>query len=248
MPGWLPGCFDLPHSAPNTFWRYGLRVKKCEDLPASVAKYRGEFRQTIGPRYLGWAHFAFTTLACLGVIGFAISRVHQPSWRELLVIPAGFLLSNLAEYLGHKGPMHHPRKGLRLVHARHTLQHHHFFTQDAMACEDSRDFKIMLFPPVLLLFFFGGIAAPLGFLFFVLFTANAGWLFVATGVGYYLTYEWLHFAYHLPADSAVGRLRVIRVLRQHHAAHHDLARMGRHNFNITFPIFDAVFGTTWKER
>lgn len=226
-------------------------MKKCEpdlDREGPCATYRAEFRQTIGPRYVGWAHFAFTTLACLGVIGFASSRVHQPSWLELLVVPAGFLIANLAEYLGHKGPMHHPRRGLRLIHTRHTVQHHHFFTRQAMACESPRDFKIMLFPPALLLFFFGGIAAPLGLLFFLVISPNAGWLFAATGVGYYLTYEWLHFAYHLPESSFVGRLRVVRVLRAHHAAHHDLALMGRYNFNITFPIFDAVFGTTFKEQ
>ncbi|MFL5319893.1 MAG: fatty acid hydroxylase family protein, partial [Myxococcaceae bacterium] len=77
---------------------------------------------------------------------------------------------------------------------------------------------------------------------------NAGWLFAATGVGYYLTYEWFHFAYHLPENSAVGRIGLVRVLRKHHADHHDLTRMGRYNFNITFPIFDSVFGTTWKDE
>ena len=28
--------------------------------------------------------------------------------------------------------------------------------------------------------------------------------------------------------------------------HHDLRRMGRFNFNITFPLCDWLFGTVWK--
>ena len=240
-----PGIKYEGQDARRSFWRYFSYVKKCEH-EASVQTFREEFRQDIGRRYVGWGHFAFTTLTCVAVIAFALSRVRSPSWLELLVVPAGFLIANLVEYLGHKGPMHHPRKGLRLIHTRHTVQHHHFFTRGSMSCEIPRDFKIMLFPPSLLLFFFGGIAAPLGLLFYLALSPNSGWLFAATGVGYYLTYEWLHFAYHLPDDSVVGRLRLVRVLRAHHAHHHDLALMGRYNFNITFPIFDAVFGTTYR--
>lgn len=230
------------------FWRYSAVMKKCEGVPATVEAFRSGFRRTIGDGYRGRAHFAFTTFASISVIAFALSQVRSATWREWLVLPIGFLVANLAEYLGHKGPMHHPVKRLRIIHTRHTVQHHHFFTHDAMECESPRDFKIMLFPPALLIFFFVGIAAPVAAAFFLVISANAGWIFLATGVGYYLTYEWLHFAYHLPAESTVGRLGLVRVLRQHHATHHDLTKMGRWNFNITFPIFDAVFGTTWKDQ
>ena len=39
---------------------------------------------------------------------------------------------------------------------------------------------------------------------------------------------------------------MVRVLRRHHQAHHDLGLMQRWNFNITFPICDAVFGTLYR--
>ena len=38
----------------------------------------------------------------------------------------------------------------------------------------------------------------------------------------------------------------VATLRRHHAAHHDPARMTRWNFNITFPIADAIVGTTFR--
>jgi hypothetical protein len=216
---------------------------------ATTAAYRARYRaENIGRWYSGWVHFAFTNAFSLGVIGFAISRVSQPSWKELLVIPIGFLIANVAEYFGHRGPMHYPQRGLGIIFRRHTIEHHHFFTHDLMSYESSRDFKMVLFPPVMLLFFLGGIATPIALLLFALFSANAGWIFVAVGVGYYLTYEWLHFAYHLPKDTFIGRLRVIQVLRRHHRAHHNLGLMGRWNFNITFPICDRLFGTTYRNE
>jgi hypothetical protein len=214
----------------------------------SAANYRSEYRaKQIGRWYSGWAHLAFTSLSSLAVITFAITRVRLPTWPELLVVPIGFLVANAAEYFGHKGPMHHRRPLLGIIFRRHGVEHHQFFTDRDMAYETSRDFKMVLFPPVMLLFFLGGMATPIALALFLLFSSNAGWLFVATGMGYFLTYEWLHFAYHFPQDSWLGRMRIVRVLRQHHATHHNPALMTRWNFNITFPICDRLFGTTFSE-
>ncbi|HET9449762.1 MAG TPA: sterol desaturase family protein [Aggregicoccus sp.] len=217
-------------------------------LPPSVASFRADYRARMGPRYRGALHLAFTSLASLGVIAFALTRLHQVRPWEWLLVPLTFVIANAAEYFGHRGPMHRPARGLRLIYRRHTLEHHHFFTHEAMAYESRRDFKMVLFPPVLLLFFLGGIATPLGVLLFLGVSHDAGWLFVATAMGYFLTYEWLHFAYHLPAQHPLARSRLMRALRRHHTVHHDLRRMGQHNFNISFPLFDRVMGTTWRER
>ena len=67
-------------------------------------------------------------------------------------------------------------------------------------------------------------------------------------MAYFLTYELLHLAYHLPPQSAVGRLPGMASLRRHHTAHHDQQLMSSHNFNITFPIGDLVFGTIHVEQ
>ena len=217
-------------------------------VPESVARFREAHRpRAIGPRYQGWAHLSFTSFGSLAVILLAASRVRAPSWAELLMIPAAFFIANLAEYHGHKGPMHRKVAGLGLIFRRHAQEHHHFFTHEAMSFESTRDFKMVLFPPILLLFFLGGLAVPIGTAAYFLLSPNCGWLFVATGMAYFLSYEWLHFSYHLPEDHWLSRTRVVAHLRRHHTHHHDLALMGRWNFNITFPICDAVMGTTYRK-
>ena len=215
-------------------------------LPKEVLAYRENYRaREIGPHYRGWLHFAFTSVGSLTVIAVGIANVKGPTALDLLTVPATFLFANFAEYFGHKGPMHHAYG--RLLFQRHTREHHHFFTHEAMAYESSRDFKMVLFPPVMLFFFLGVIAAPIAGVLFAVATHNVAWLFVTTAMSYFLTYEWLHFAYHLGEDSALGRLpifsAIFRVLRRHHETHHDKAKMSRFNFNITFPIADVIFRT-----
>jgi hypothetical protein len=214
---------------------------------ASVLAFRNEYRQSsVGPRYRGWLHFAFTTLSALSIIVFAAAHVHAVRPAEWMVLPLAFLFANAGEYFGHKGPMHRPARGLTLLFQRHTREHHHFFTSEAMDYESSRDFKMVLFPPSMILFFLGLLAAPVAALLFAVVSANTGWLFVTVAMGYFLTYEWLHFAYHLHPLSWVGRLPLMGALRSHHTRHHDLSLMGKYNFNITFPICDWIFGTAWK--
>lgn len=217
-------------------------------IPVSVQRFREEYRaQHIGPRYRGWAHFAFTSLGSLTVIATSIALIHDPSPWELVTVPATFLFANLVEYLGHRGPMHRRRRGLGLLHRRHTLQHHRFYTRDAMLCESTRDFQMILFPPVMLLFFLGGVAMPVALLLDWLSTANVALLFTATAMGYFLTYELLHLGYHVGDRSLLGRLPFMSRLRHHHLVHHDPALMSACNFNITFPICDRVFGTSHRD-
>jgi hypothetical protein len=220
-----------------------------DSLPPHVQKFRADYRaRAYGPYYHGWAHFAFTSAGSLAVIVFSLSQLSGVTPRSLLTIPATFLLANLMEYMGHRGPMHGPRAGLRRLYQRHTLEHHRFFTHESMTYESSRDFKMVLFPPVMLLFFLGALATPLGALFFLLFSRSTGWLFVTTAMAYFLSYEWLHFCYHLPEEHWASRLPFMPALRRHHTAHHDLSLMGKWNFNITFPICDWLFGTAYRGR
>jgi len=216
-------------------------------IPEKVATFRAEFREKyISPRYSGVAHFLFTSTVSLAVVVFCAATVHTPRWWELLTVPATFLFANFVEYRAHRGVMHHRTPPFQLVFERHTPSHHGFYTHEAMAAESPRDYYMVLFPPVLILFFFGLFALPVGLLLAWLTTANVARLFVATAVGYFLTYEWLHFAYHQPADGFIGRRWLVRRLRAHHTLHHDVERMQKWNFNITFPICDALFGTTHR--
>ena len=79
-----------------------------------------------------------------------------------------------------------------------------------------------------------------------LLSRSCGLLFVATSLLFFLMYEWLHLAYHIPADTWLGRNPLIAKLRARHQLHHDPRLMKRWNFNITVPLFDWLHGTLWS--
>lgn len=216
-------------------------------VSAQVAAFRRTYRRdAIGTRYRPIVHLSFTFGMGLGVIGYAIASLEQVGALEWLTVPVTFLYANLSEYFGHRGPMHHPLRGLGIVYRRHAGQHHRFFTDRDMALEETRDLKAVLFPAVMIGFFLVAFALPAGLLLGWLTTPNVAWLFVATAVGYFLNYEFLHLAYHLPEGSLPARGSWLRRLRRLHQAHHDPRLMARYNFNITYPIGDALFGTRWR--
>lgn len=213
-------------------------------LPDKVAAFRERHRtRNIGPHYNGWLHLASTSIGSLVAIVIAIWQIDSPSAAELLGVPVFFLIANLGEYAGHRGPMHHRTAPLKILFERHAQQHHRYYTHDAMAATSHHDFQMVLFPPVMLVFFLGALATPIGLALGLLISPNVGWLFAATAISYFLTYEWLHWSYHQRDDSWLGRRWLVHVLRRHHTVHHDPERMTRANFNITFPIADVVFGT-----
>lgn len=214
-----------------------------------VAAFREQYRQEhVPPGYRGWRHLLFTFGIGGAAMIAAILQLEQVRPFEWLAIPLTFLYTNFAEYWGHRGPMHHLKRGLRLVYERHTKQHHRFFTDQHIELDGLRDLRAVLFPPVLMIFFFTAFALPVGLALAWIASPNVGWLFVATSLGYFLNYEFLHMAYHLPASHPVGRWPLIGRLKRLHQTHHDPRVMASCNFNITYPIFDAVFGTLHRPR
>ena len=199
----------------------------------SIARYRAKYRsEEIGRGYRGWLHFGFTSAVSIGVIVLSLSRLDGVSAAEWLTVPLVLLYANLVEYLGHRGPMHRPVRGLNR----------------AMAFDSSRDFKAVLFPPLMIVFFIGGFGLPLWILLYFLASANAAWLALATAVAYFLNYEWLHFAYHCDPQSRIGRLPGLATLRRLHLNHHDPRLMARYNFNITYPVGDWLFRTLYRPK
>ena len=213
-------------------------------IPATVQQARSAFRERrISPGYSGRLHLATTvSVSLLVAIGCAmmLDNVRVLEW---LTIPLTFLYANLSEYLGHRGPMHNRTRFLAAVFERHTIEHHAFFTDEAPCFESTRDYKAVLFPPILLFFFIGCFAVPVGALLYYLVSPNVCFLFVLTAILYFLNYELLHFAYHTDSESWLGRLPFINQLRQHHIIHHNKKLMTRCNFNISYPICDRLFGT-----
>jgi hypothetical protein len=210
----------------------------------SLAAARAKLRADVPSWYRGWAHFWFTTVWSLTVLVLAWRQVSEPTSAELAIVPIAFLVANLVEYLAHRYPMHHRTRGLTIFYDRHTVVHHNFYTHEAMAAESSRDFKMILFPANVAVAFVLGVGAPIAALFYWVVSPNAGWLFLGTALFYYLTYEWLHWSYHQPAGHWVRGVPGISILSRHHTLHHDPRQMTKLHFNITYPIFDWVFGTT----
>ncbi len=66
-------------------------------------------------------------------------------------------------------------------------------------------------------------------------------------LAYYFVYEWFHYVHHLRRDSWLGRRALVGWLRTQHMRHHELARMEKGNFNVSFPLWDWLLGTMLPE-
>ena len=214
------------------------------EVPPVVARFREKAREEIIPRrYVAWLHVLFSAGGSLGVIGGLCTLLHGVTPSQWLTIPLALLVANVAEYLGHRFPMHHPYPGLRRVFTRHAGQHHRFFTAAAMSYEGPRDVYMVLFPPVLQLFFFGALGLPLTLLVRAVAGPIPSLLFAVSITAYYLCYELLHFYYHLSPRPWLEALPLLPFLRRHHLLHHDPVHMQRWNFNLTIPLMDLLLGT-----
>ena len=205
-------------------------------------RQRDELAAAIPRHYRPDLYFGASNLVAVLAIVAAITQLNDVHAWQWLIVPCAFLFANWVEYRVHKGPMHHKRRPSQILFERHTRQHHVYFDEGHMSARNAREYYWVFFPwwaVGLVVVTAAVFALPLW-----LFVAhNLGLLFFAVGIAYYLVYEWLHLAYHLPPQSAIGRLAMVRVLRCLHTAHHDTALMTLQNFNITFPIFDWLSGT-----
>lgn len=192
--------------------------------------------------YSPYGHFAATTGIGLLVLVVSILRLSDVRWTDLLVVPAVVLFANFYEWYVHKTVLHRRFWPFGVVYEKHTPMHHMVYVEEDMAIRDVRELRLVLIPAAGVL----GIvlaAAPIAIGLAALWSAAAGWLFLLTTSLFMVSYEVLHLCYHAPADSFIGRRRIIAVLRAHHARHHDPRLMQRYNFNVTIPLFDWLMGT-----
>lgn len=214
------------------------------DTDARVRSFRAEYRASEIPSgYRGGVHFLITNTMVLTAVVLCVMQLDAVQFWEWWTIPITFLYANLSEYVGHRFVMHKLRPGFGLIFKRHTKQHHRFFTNTTMPVDSFRDFKAVLFPPILIGFFLGAFGTPIALLIGNFVSVNCAWLFAITGLLYFLNYEYLHSAYHLPNDHWIGRLPGLSGLRRLHETHHDQSIMTRCNFNITYPLCDWLFRT-----
>jgi sterol desaturase/sphingolipid hydroxylase (fatty acid hydroxylase superfamily) len=194
--------------------------------------------------YSPWLHLTLPSLIGAGVITAALLVLRELRAWELVTVPLSFLLLNAAEWALHRDLLHRRRPPLHLLYDRH-VEHHAIFVEEDMAVRSPRELRLVLMPgPAIIAAFVASLPIPAALIAGGLW--NPACLFAATTMAYLVSYEMMHAAYHAPADSFIGRLRLVAVLRRHHARHHHPPLMQRWNFNVTVPLWDVVRGTVWR--
>lgn len=203
---------------------------------------RARLLALISPRYNPWLHLAGTCSIGVVVVVLAALKAHDVRAVDYLIVPVTFFLATGFEWRVHKSILHKKFWPLEDIYRRHTPDHHAVYHEDDMSIRSFRELQLVLMPAI------GTFAivlstAPFAYLVSRFLGANAGWLFLMTCGVFMVTYEVLHLSYHLPPETFIGRMRVIRFLARHHARHHNPRLMRRWNFNVTVPIFDWLYGT-----
>ncbi len=209
--------------------------------------FRADFRERIARAYSGVLHVTLIFAIGTAAIWYCARQIAGPAWYEFLVVPLAFGAANVFEWWIHKCVMHRPVKGLMGIYKRHTLAHHQFFTDIAPSFDDTRDFRIVFFPPYALVAFIA-MSIPAAVILNLVGLPNAAWLLLITNVGLYLNYELFHYCCHVKNDRIVSRIPLVNTIRRHHIAHHNPAIMMERNFNLTYPIADFLFGTSDLDR
>jgi hypothetical protein len=211
-----------------------------EGREASREEVRARWLAEIPRWYWPWGHLAFPSLVGLALIVSALASIRGLQGWQALMVPLVLVLSNAVEWRVHKVVLHRRQWPLEELYYRHTPNHHRVFVTSDMVIRSPREFRFVLLPfwAIVAIFF---VTAPIAVGLELVGQHNLAALYVATSMGYVLSYEWLHLAYHLPPDGVVGRL--VGPLRKHHATHHDPSLMQSWNFNVTLPLWDWVRGT-----
>ena len=199
-------------------------------------------------RYSPTLHLAIPALIGFAVLATAIVRLRTNVLRpeELLTIPITLLAGFGFEWRAHKDILHRRLPLLGVLYERHELNHHVIFTDRDMAMRSKREWWFVLMPPYAVVLVFLTLVLPMAILIEKYVSTNVAMLVTATSMVFFLSYEWLHLAYHLPSEHPIARLGIIAKLREHHRRHHEPRLMKRWNFNVTVPLFDWLHGTTWS--
>ena len=160
------------------------------------------------------------------VLGF----VNGVGWNAVWLIPGGYLLWSLSEYVIHRVVFHwepeHPI-GARFHYIAHGVHHEH--PNDPMR---------LVMPP--------SVSVPLAMIYVAVFYLVLGspdfYSFTAGFLGGYLFYDMTHYyVHHRRPKTALGKR-----LRELHMRHH--FQDPDKSFGISAPYWDKVFGTAPSER
>jgi len=214
-----------------------------------LAAFRKKFVIETPSWYRGEYHLGFTLVFTISVAVYAWLHIHNASvWEWLMIVPIA-LFGNWAEWAGHRYILHRPMPGLKMAYKRHCGVHHQFFTDQDLTYQGQKEWRALLFPPFAPVAFILA-AIPPALLAGWLFSANAGYIVILTMALYYLMYEGLHTLSHLDdkRHPYLKYIPLVNTVRRMHVVHHTLGFMQTRNFNLTFPICDALFGTSDLDR
>lgn len=205
--------------------------------------FREQYRQETPSWYRGEMHLGFTLLFTGGVIAYCWTQLQASTAVEwwAVVLPM-FLFGNWAEWAGHRYLLHSPKSFIKPAYKRHVNTHHQFFSHKTLDYHGQQDWRALLFPPFAPVLFVLA-ALPPALLLGALWTANAGYIAMLTMAAYFLMYEGLHTLSHLQ-HPLLDKLPLVNTVRRMHVLHHNPDFMHTRNFNLTFPICDALFGTS----
>jgi len=214
-----------------------------EEIVARSREFRHQYVKSTPGWYRGEMHLGFTLAFTISVIVYCASRLQNATWQEwVFVLLPMFLFGNWAEWAGHRYLLHSPRSWIKPAYKRHVATHHQFFSHKTLEYQGQREWRALLFPPFAPILFVLAALLPalaLGHLW----SSNAGYIAMLTMASYFLMYEGLHTLSHLE-HPLLDRMPLVNTVRRMHVLHHNPDFMHTRNFNLTFPICDALFGTS----
>lgn len=208
--------------------------------------FRERYRAGISDWYNPWWHGAFVMVYAALWLTFFWQKIDALDGVEWLALPLSLVFFNWGEYSVHRHFGHFKKPAGALFYKRHTGDHHSFFVEEQMPFEQSRDWRVILFPAWLVVLYTAGLALPVWWVLQYL-NADFAALFAGGLVLGYLSYEFFHSCEHLPADHILAKLPWIRHMRRLHSLHHRRDLMQTRNFNIVFPLMDWLYGTFYWE-
>ena len=215
-------------------------------MDEAVRRFRADYQAGISPAYNGWLHGAFIFGVGFAFIAFCVFKAQDSGLAWLSVIP-GFLVANFGEWWIHKQALHRRIEALRALWQRHTVQHHHYFTESAMTVSSHREYRIILFPPYAVLGL-GVIHAAFGAIWALPFGAGAGYAWALGGMSHYMLYEILHTAAHLRERPLYRWIPFVNTMHRNHWLHHHQKLMPEYNMNLTLPIADWALHSSDLDR
>jgi sterol desaturase/sphingolipid hydroxylase (fatty acid hydroxylase superfamily) len=184
----------------------------------SARKTKAWFLQIFSAEMPAWAFFLdFVVYPPLILLCLVLAFGPDGGWASVAMIALGLLGWSLAEYLIHRFAFHHAPL-LQQIH----LAHHD-------APRELNGTPTLVTVAV----FYGLVYWPLTWML------RAEWAAALTAgllLGY-LAYVGVHYVVHHLGSG--GRAWLRRLIRLHAVHHHDVA----HNFGVTSPLWDWVFGT-----